>query len=86
MIALDLNLNGEEVWTDLADRDVIYVEDGMLRLAVQPHGTVRGEPSVLVRIDLPSGHVVMTQTSWRLLSAAAKAIAAQYGWLGGMDR
>lgn len=85
MIAIDLNLNGEQVWPELAERtDVIEVTDGMLGLAVLPHGMSSGEAAIVLRIDLPSGHVVITQTSWRLLSTAAKAIAAQYGWMGGI--
>lgn len=84
MIAIDLNLNGNDVWPELAERDVIEVTDGMLGLAVLPHGMNSGEAAIVLRIDLPSGHVVITQTSWRLLSTAAKAIAAQYGWMGGM--
>jgi hypothetical protein len=84
MIALDLSLDGNGGWPDLEERDdVIYIEDGTLAIAVRRNGTTGGEPSIMLRIDLPSGHVVITQTSWRLLSTAVNAIAAQYGWMGG---
>jgi hypothetical protein len=85
MIALDLNLNGAEAW-ELDTANVIYVTEGMLGVAVVPHGMRSGEPSVLLRVDLPSGHTVIAETSWRLLSTAVQAIAAQHGWMAGMNR
>jgi hypothetical protein len=37
-----------------------------------------GKPSVMLRIDLPDGRVVLAETSLRLFAAAAHAFASNY--------
>lgn len=82
MIALDVFLNGDKAWPDLADRrdDIIHLtgEGDMMGVAVLDRGTTSGKPSVALRLDLPGGKVVIAETTARLFCTAAKAIMAKY--------
>jgi hypothetical protein len=77
MPSINLVLGPEPVWPDLADREVIhYLEP--IGMSALPGGMESGATSVVIRLDLPDGRVVMAETSLALLLGAARAIAARY--------
>lgn len=76
MIALDVNLNGDNCWPDLPEKEVIEAEK--LSIGVLDGGTASGKPSVTLRIDLPDGRVVLAQTTARLFCTAANMITGKY--------
>lgn len=83
MIAINVLLDGDGVWPDLADKrdQVIHLANGTsIDLAALPGGMTSGRTSVALRINLPDGRIVIVETSWRLLATAARAVAARYGW------
>ena len=81
MPSIDLKLEGDEAWPDLADREVIEIpEEAAIGVVVLPGGMASGKPSVAFRFDLPDGRVAIAQTSLDLFQAAARATAARYGW------
>jgi hypothetical protein len=79
MLALHLFLD-EPAFPDLADHPerVIHVTTP-LSLAGLAGGMASGKPSVALRVDLPDGRVVLTETSLALLVAAVKGLMARYG-------
>jgi hypothetical protein len=82
-LAINLVLDGDNAWPDLAARqqDIIHLADGsVIGVAVLDGDMTSGLPSVAFRIDLADGHVVVAETSWRLLATAVRGVAARYGW------
>jgi hypothetical protein len=79
---IDLTLDGDGAWPDLSlQRDqTIHLAETTIGLAVLTGGMTSGRESVAFRLDLPDGKHVVAETSWRLLAAAARTIAARYGW------
>lgn len=77
MISLDVLLNGDGAWPELAERDVTKAE--RVAIAGLGRGMVSGAPSVMIRIDQPDGRVVIAETSLKLLLTAADALKARYG-------
>ena len=83
MLALTVILDGEGCWPDLQEKrdeyKVIHVaNDGEIQVAALSGGTTSGRPSVMIRIDLPDGRVVLAETSMRLFLGAAAAFSARY--------
>lgn len=81
---IDLHLDGDGAWPELAtlspERVIsLMASPPALGLAVLPHGTARGYPAVVLRIDLPDGRVLVTQTTLRLLLTAVRAMVARHG-------
>jgi len=74
---IGLHLDGTGAWPDLALREAKIVTD--FELAVLPRGTAQGRPSVVLRVNLDDGQVVIVQTSLRLLTQALAAVHARYG-------
>lgn len=77
-------LEGDNCWTDLADKikdgSVTWLKDGVvLSIAALSKGMASGKPSISIRIDLPDGKVVIAETSMRLFLGAAEAFKAKYG-------
>ena len=77
-------LEGDNCWTDLADKikdgSVTWLKDGVvLSIAALSKGMTSGRPSISIRIDLPDGKVVVAETSMRLFLGAAEAFKAKYG-------
>lgn len=80
-----LILDGDNAWPDLRGKvgtdAVIHVGDGShIQIAALPGGMTSGKASVMFRFDLPDGHVVLYETSLANFLAAARALAARYGW------
>lgn len=75
---------GDGCWPDLEEKRregkllEAMGERGGIAFAGLDGGMVSGRASVSIRIDLPDGRVVLTETSLRLFKAAADALAAKY--------
>ena len=82
MPSMDLKLEGDTAWADLAEREIIEVpEEAAIGVIVLPGGMASGQHSVAFRFDLPDGRVAIAQTSLNLFQSAARATAARYGWV-----
>lgn len=78
MTPLRIILQGDGCWPDLARKQVLHVTEG-LQVAALPGGMESGRPSVMLRVDLPDGSVVLAEMSLRALLTAARALSARYG-------
>ncbi len=82
MITLDIRLDGDGAWPELKDKELI--ETTLTGVSALAAGTNTGRSSVMLRIDLPDGKVVMAQTTMRLFLNAANLFRIKYGHeLGG---
>lgn len=71
MPALTIITNGDNCWPELRKKGFIVGQwTGLARL---PNGTVQGNPTVTVRIELPDGQTVLAETTLALLSSAIRA-------------
>jgi hypothetical protein len=84
MLHLYINMQGDGCWPDLVAKandgrliDLMNTK-GEIRLAVLDAGMQSGSPSVSIRIDLPDGKTVVTETSAKLFVTAARMIQAKY--------
>lgn len=75
---------GDGCWPDLHEKreqgqtlDAMG-ENAQISFAGLGGGMASGRASVSIRIDLPDGRVVLTETSLRLFKAAADALASKY--------
>jgi len=56
--------DGEGVFTDLQGKESIVINlAGSFTVAALPSGMKSGKPSLVIRIDLPDGRVVLQETS-----------------------
>lgn len=80
MIPLTLIMDAEGAWPELEGSDRVLEGEG-LQIGVLANGTVKGRPSVVIRVDVgdDDGYVILTQTTLRLFLAAARAFEARYG-------
>lgn len=83
MPALNIHVDGEGCWPDLA---WTVGQDGpktlttaIVSVACLPHGMLSGAPSVTIRLDLPDGTVALAETSLALFLMAADAFVARHG-------
>jgi hypothetical protein len=78
MNSISLFLDGDGAWPDMKSKieegKLINLTGGTIGLALLVNGTVGGNPSVSIRLDLPDGQVVFTQTTLALLSNAVRAM------------
>ena len=74
---LKLILDGDAAWPDLQNKTIHHVKTG-IQIAGLEHGTVRGQPSVAIRLDLPDGSTVIAETSLRLFSQAARVLSTRF--------
>lgn len=70
MPVLSIITNGENCWPDLRKG---FIQGEFVAIARLPNGTMLGNPTVIVRIELPNGQTVLAQTTLYLLSNAIKA-------------
>ena len=78
MTRLDIRLDGDGCWPDLNGKgpdQVIMVDN--LAIAFLAGGMSSGKPSLTLRIDLPDGRSVITQTSLELFQQAARVFGAK---------
>ena len=86
MPSVEMIMNGEGCWPDLqtgSDNDRLYALFGddapPIQLALLRGGMTSGKSSVSIRIDLPDGKVVLTETSLALLRTAIRGFVAATG-------
>ncbi|MGH9249211.1 MAG: hypothetical protein ACRD0W_06830 [Acidimicrobiales bacterium] len=77
MQIIELHLDGDAAWPDLASRRVIQAGDTW-NLAALDQGMVSGEPSVALRFDLDDHVTLVAQTSLRQWIAATAAIRGRF--------
>lgn len=83
MPGINLQLDGDNCWPELRGKigtDAV-IEANDLAIAFLPHGMTSGEPSLTLRIDLPDGRVVLTQTSLQIFTSAVRAFEARRAYL-----
>lgn len=72
-----IHVDGDGCWPDLREKGC---KDGLLTgVSALAAGMESGRPSVMLRVELEDGTVVLAQTSLQLLSAAVRAFTARYG-------
>lgn len=69
-IVPDIDTRGP--WTDLPDAETGTLE----RIGLLRNGTAEGRAAVALVIRLDDGRAVLAQTTWRLFTNAAQALAA----------
>lgn len=83
MISIRILLDGDRSMPDLApgDERIIHLGNDAppMWLTALAGGMTSGKPSVMIRLDLPDGRIVMAETSLSLLLAAADAFRGRYG-------
>lgn len=77
MIQLDIHLNGDGCWADLADQP--FEEADLVSVALLQAGTTFGKPSVSFRVETADGNVFIAQTTLALLLSACDAFKACAG-------
>lgn len=87
MIGMIINLNGDNAWPDIQDKEIIHLSNDAppIQVATLEGGLASGRPSIAIRIDLPDGKVVVVETTARLFCSAGRAIQAKYPDLFGDD-
>jgi hypothetical protein len=83
MPVIKMLMDGDGCWPDLkvgTDAVINAMGPGAkpIQMALLDAGIQSGKPSVTIRIDLPDGRTVLTETSLRLFVSAAKAFASRY--------
>lgn len=81
MIPLTINLDGDNAWPDLVDKQVILpasMDGAAVQLALLDNATKQGRPAVTIRIDLADGRVVLAETTARLFVTAARLILTRH--------
>jgi hypothetical protein len=66
------------VYPDLREDQIIHTKDAKIEVVCIDHGMGSGKPSVALRVDLPDGQIIISETSARLFCTAARAIMARY--------
>lgn len=85
MLKLNITLDGDGAYPDLAETmasgQVIHLGNDAppIGITALADGMASGRLSVMLRLDLPDGRVVLAETSLRLFLAAADALRARYG-------
>jgi len=78
MPGLNMYLDGDGIWPDLATKNTIQIPDDQpIGLALLHGGMASGKPSVTIRLDLPDGTPVVAQTSLKLLEAFVRVARAR---------
>lgn len=77
MPALSIFLNGPESFTPIPENARIHHVTERMEVAFLEHGMVSGAPSVMLRIALPDGSVVLAETSYALFDGAARAMRSR---------
>jgi hypothetical protein len=81
MPQLNIILDGDGCWPDLHEKAPAQVKwdshIGAPSIAKLPMGTLGGNDSVALRLDMPDGSVVITQFTMKLFLAAADAFRAR---------
>jgi len=80
LMSLSVITNGDNCWPDLREKGFVEggypPEVGGVGIARLPNGTVSGNATVTVRIELPDGRTVLADTTLALLRQAMIAFEA----------
>jgi hypothetical protein len=76
-IGLNIILDGDNCWPELREKG--WIEGKLVAVAALVNGTVEGNPTVTLRIELPDGQTVLAQTTLRLFNGAARAFRGRFG-------
>jgi hypothetical protein len=80
-IAMAIRLDGDNAFPELRGYPkIVHLSNDAppIQAAVLDAGMASGLPSIVLRVDLPDGTVVLAETSARLFCMAAKAIMGKY--------
>jgi hypothetical protein len=84
MPALNIVLDGDNCWPDLIQKrdqgqliDLMGDQAPPIGLALLAGGMASGKSSVTIRLDLPDGHTLITETSLALLGHAADVMRSR---------
>lgn len=82
MPTFDMNLNGDNVWPDLEDKNLedklIHLPETVWHIAALEGGMSSGKSSLALRIDLPNGDVLVTETSLAAWIAATCSLRGRF--------
>jgi hypothetical protein len=79
MQPLVVHLQGDEAWSDLPAHAGVEVDvTKPVQVAVVDRGMASDRPSVVIRIDLADGRVVLARTSALLFCGAGRIIQGKY--------
>jgi hypothetical protein len=80
MTMIHIILEGDGAFKDLQGKEdkVIHLADQPFTVAALDRGTFGGRPSVMIRLDLPDGRVVLQQTTARLWITVARALRGKW--------
>lgn len=75
MIALDVQIFGDNCWPDLKDEkgQPTFITGQLTGIARLPKGTESGRSTVTVRVELPDGRTVLAETTLILMNGAMTA-------------
>lgn len=79
MPVIDLRLDGDAAFPDLRDNPKVVVVDNATKWTVArlSAGMESGAPSLVLRLDLPDGQIILAETSQATWVAAARAFEAR---------
>lgn len=78
MPALSIFLDGPEAFTPIPEGASIHHVTQAMEIALLEGGMASGKPSVMLRIGLPDGSVVIAETSLALFMMAADAFQVRH--------
>ena len=80
MTMIHIILEGDGAFRDLQGKEdlIIDLADKPFTVAALTRGTTGGKPSVMIRLDLPDGRVVLQQTTARLWIVVARALRGKW--------
>lgn len=86
MPVMTIILDADDAWADLsgdgphglAPHVILADNDEPIQVGVLAAGMTSGKPSVMFRIHLPDGRIVLAETSLALFASAARAALARY--------
>lgn len=81
MLTFRTILEPEKHWSDLLDKEVIYLgnEASPVEIVAMPGGMASGRTSISMRLDLPDGRVVIVETALYELTRAVREIQERFG-------
>jgi hypothetical protein len=84
MAVIILNMRGEGVIAGALEhlqdnKLVILANDTVITITSVNAGAERGNPAILLSMELPDGRMVIVQTTLALLLQAARILGARYG-------
>jgi hypothetical protein len=78
MPTIDLNLNGDNAWPDIASKDVVHLPDAVWHVAALEGGMTSGKVSLALRLDLPDGTTLVAETSLAAWIAATSTLRGRF--------